>query len=459
MPDPTVEQLVGELRAIVGAEFVHSDDLQAWGGDASQSFALPALVVEPDSTAAVAACVRVASNLGVPITTRGGGSGLAGGAVADGGLLLSTARLKRIIEIDAPAMVARVEAGVITGDLQAAVEVQNLFYPPDPASLSWCTLGGNIACNAGGPRAIKYGMTRQYVLGLTVVLVDGTVIVTGSKTHKQSSGYNLTQLFVGSEGTLGIITEATLRLIPRPPARVVLTALFPSLNAASEAVTAILHGGILPCALELMDQQTLIAVEGVVNLGLPLDAGAMLLVEQDGSSPAALTDELARVGAICKEQGGFAVEIATDEAERTRLWTARRHVYHGMVAAAPHRHLEDVVIPRSVIPQLVAVVQAIAAECGVRIAVAGHAGDGNLHPCILFDGNDPAQAAAAKRAEVAVVQAALDLGGMVSGEHGVGLLKRPFLAAATDPGTLTLMRAVKQSFDPRNLLNPGKVLA
>jgi len=458
-----IEQVMGRLaaamRPIVGEQQVSTGDLAAWGGDASQEFALPGLVVAPGSVAEVAAVVRLATRAGVAVTTRGAGSGLAGGAVPQpGGLVLSMARLSRIVELDAAAMTATVEAGVVTGDLQAMVEAQNLFYPPDPASLSWCTIGGNVACNAGGPRAFKYGMTRNYVLGLTVVLADGQIVRLGSKTHKQSSGYNLSQLFVGSEGTLAVICEATLRLIPRPAARATLTALFPTLLAASEAVTAVLHSGCQPCAVELMDQATIRAVESVVHLGLPLEAGALLLVEVDGAFSDALAAELVGIQHICESFGASALAVATGDEERARLWLARRNVYHGMVAAAPNFYLEDVVVPRSVIPQLVGRVAAIAVETGVQIAVAGHAGDGNLHPCILFDGSDLAQAAAAKRAESAIVEAALALGGMVSGEHGVGSRKQPYLAAGVGDPAYALMRAVKRTLDPHNLLNPGKVV-
>ncbi|PZR96255.1 MAG: glycolate oxidase subunit GlcD [Candidatus Chloroheliales bacterium] len=451
-------RLTSALYGTLGAQYVHTADLAQWSHDATDTFALPAIVVEPGSSEEVAVVVKLAGQFSVPIVTRGAGSGLAGGAVSEGGLILSLARLNRVIEIDAPAMTVTAEAGVVTGDLQVAVEALGLFYPPDPASLSWCSIGGNVAVNAGGPRALKYGMTRNYVLGMTVVLADGQTLRLGGKAHKQASGYSLMHLFIGAEGTLGIITEVTLRLLPLPPVRATLTALFSSLDAASNAVTAVLHSGILPCTIELMDHATLVAIENLLHLGLPQDAGAMMLVEQDGGDARAVRDELRWVQATCEAHGGQRVEIATDEQERARLWAARRNVYNSMVAAAPNLYVEDVVVPRSAIPQMVARIEQIAAETGVKIAVAGHAGDGNVHPCILFDANDPVQAAAAILAEGQIVRAALDLGGMISGEHGVGSLKRGYLEAGVGPAALDLMRTLKRTLDPHNLLNPGKVL-
>jgi glycolate oxidase len=355
-------------------------------------------------------------------------------------------------------MTATVEAGVITGELQAAVESQGLFYPPDPASLAECTIGGNVACNAGGPRALKYGVTRQYVLGMTVVLADGTVLRLGGKLHKNASGYGLLHLFIGSEGTLGIVTEVTLRLIPRPLHRATLTALFPTLADASEAVTAVLHSGSLPCTLELMDRMTLRAVQQYLKIDMPAHAGAMLIIEQDGNDVEAIANELARLRGVCESWSGFEIEIATTHDERERLWRARRSVHYALVNYAPTTRVEDTVVPRSKIPEMVARVERIAAETGLEIAVCGHFGDGNLHPLIAFDATDPDQVARTTRAEQLIVAAALELGGMVSGEHGVGVLKRPFLESAVGPEALALMRMLKQTLDPQNILNPGKIL-
>jgi glycolate oxidase len=455
---PDIPQLTAALRDLLGGEYVHSDDLAQWSHDATYAFALPAIVVEPANSAEVAAIVRLAGSYATPVVTRGAGSGLAGGAISQGGIVLSLARLNRIIEIDAPAMTVTSEAGVVTGDLQAAVEAVGLFYPPDPASLAWCSIGGNVAVNAGGPRALKYGMTRNYVLGMTVILADGQVLHLGAKAHKQASGYALMHLFIGAEGTLGISTEGTLRLIPLPPVRATLTALFPTLEAASNAVTAVLHSGILPCTIELMDQPTLIAIENMLHLGLPQNVAAMLLVEQDGTSLASVTADLTKVQAVCEAHGGNGVQVASDAQERARLWQARRNVYPALVASAPNIYTEDIVVPRSLIPTLIAQVQQIGLDHGVAIAVAGHAGDGNVHPSILFDASDPTQAAAARQAEGAIVRAGLALGGMISGEHGVGMLKREYMEAGVGPLALDLMRAIKHSLDPDNILNPGKVI-
>lgn len=458
IPPVLMPTFIAALAQHVDPVHIHTHDLDMWAHDAAEGWALPDVVVEPETTEEVAAVVCIAAQHGVPITTRGAGSGLTGGSVPDrGGLVVSLAQMNQIVEIDAPAMTVTAQAGVVTGDLQAAVEAQNLFYPPDPASLAWCSIGGNVACNAGGPRALKYGVTRQYVLGMTVVLADGQIVKLGAKTHKQASGYGLLHLFVGSEGTLGIITEVTLRLIPKPPVRVTLSALFPTLDQASTAVTAVLHSGTLPCTIELMDRTTLRHVEDHLHLGLPQHAGAMLVIEQDGRLLSAVSEELALVQAVCIEHGGFGIEIATEEAERARLWQARRSVYFAQLERGPSRR-EDIVVPRSHIPAMVRRVEAIAQTTGLEIAVFGHAGDGNLHPSIMYNPDDPNSTQAAINAERDVVRTAIALGGMVSGEHGVGLLKRPYLEDAVGPVALGLMRTIKQTLDPQNLFNPGKII-
>ncbi|WP_029215475.1 FAD-binding oxidoreductase [Kallotenue papyrolyticum] len=447
------------LAAHLPPDRLRTADLEPWSSDATLQPGRPDLVVEPCSTDEVATVVRIAAAHSLPIITRGSGTGVAGGAVpARGGLVLSLARMNRILEIDAPAMTATVEAGVRTGDLQAAVEARGLFYPPDPASLAECTIGGNVATNAGGPRALKYGVTRHYVLGMTVVLADGRVLRLGGQTHKQAVGYDLKQLFIGSEGTLGIVTEVILRLIPRPGYRATLTALFPSLAAASAAVDAVLHSGSLPCALELMDRTTLRMVRAYLGAEVPVEAGALVIIEQDGNAPAALAAELERAANLCAAQGGFAIEIASDDESRARLWRMRRSVHYALEAAAPSFRVEDTVVPRSRISEMVARVEAIAATTGLPIAVCGHFGDGNLHPLIAFDVRDADQAARAAEAERQIVAAALELGGTLSGEHGIGLLKRPFLATAVGAEVLTLMRQLKRLLDPQDLLNPGKLL-
>lgn len=459
MTDRTLAAARAALAAHLPPDRLRITDLEPWSSDATLQPGRPDLVVEPCSTDEVVTVVRIAAAHGLPIITRGSGTGVAGGAVPErGGLVLSLARMNRILEIDAAAMTATVEAGVRTGDLQAAVEAQGLFYPPDPASLAECTIGGNVATNAGGPRALKYGVTRHYVLGMSVVLADGRVLRLGGKTHKQAVGYDLKQLFIGSEGTLGIVTEVILRLIPRPGYRATLTALFPSLAAASAAVDAVLHSGTLPCALELMDRTTLRMVRAYLGAEVPAEAGALVIIEQDGNAPAALVAELERAAALCAAQGGFAIEIASDDEARARLWRMRRSVHYALEAAAPNFRVEDTVVPRSRIPEMVARVEAIAAASGLPIAVCGHFGDGNLHPLIAFDVRTADQAARAAEAERQIVAAALELGGTLSGEHGIGLLKRPFLATAVGVEALALMRQLKRLLDPQDLLNPGKLL-
>ncbi|HWU36483.1 MAG TPA: FAD-linked oxidase C-terminal domain-containing protein, partial [Candidatus Acidoferrum sp.] len=333
---------------------------------------------------------------------------------------------------------------MVTADLQAEVEKAGLFYPPDPSSNRHSTIGGNIACNAGGPRCLKYGVTGDYVLGLTVVLADGRIIHTGGKCIKDVVGYDLNGLFTGSEGTLGIITEASLRLVAKPKFARTALAEFPRLADASRAVNAILAGGIVPATLELMDETAVECVEAAMHLGLPLDVEAILLVETDGANEAAVLNDIEAAAAICKENGARQVRLARDEAERAELWKARRSVSPALARKAPNKLGEDITVPRNAIPAAIQRLKAIGAKYGLPLVVFGHAGDGNLHPNILFDQRIPEQREKVEQMVQEEFEAALELGGTLSGEHGVGVSKRAYIEKALGPVSIEIQKRIKK---------------
>jgi len=449
------------LRDAVGARKVLDSpvDLIAYSFDGTFEQVVPDVAVLPETTEDVSAVVKVASRYGVPVVPRGMASGLAGGSLpARGGIALSLTRMNRILEIDRENMTVAAEAGVVTADLESEVGKVGLFYPPDPSSNKQSTIGGNVACNAGGPRCLKYGVTGDYVMGLTVVLASGEVLRTGGKPIKNVVGYDLTSLFVGSEGTLGIITEALLRLIAKPRFVRTARAEFVSLDDAAHTVNAILTAGIVPATLELMDETAIACIEEAMQLGLPLDVEAMLIIETDGSDEQAVVREIEAAARICRENGARQVNVAQDEEERERLWRARRSVSPSLVRKAPNKLGEDITLPRSAIPEAVRRIKALSARHGLPIVVFGHAGDGNLHPNILFDRRDPAQWEQVEQIVGEIFQVALDLGGTLSGEHGVGTFKLPFMRQALGSTSIDTQRAIKRALDPQNILNPGKVL-
>jgi len=350
-----------------------------------------------------------------------------------------------------------VQPGVVNAQLQAEVEKIGLFYPPDPQSLRQCTIGGNVATTAGGPRCLKYGTTKDYVLGLQVVLADGRVIRTGGKMMKVQVGYNLTQLFVGSEGTLGIITEVTLRLIPKPRYRGTLMAIFDRLDDAAETVNRILQGGILPLALEMMDNACIRSVEAYKSFGLPLDAETILLIDQDGNDSRVVAQELEEIARLAKEGGAREVRQATAPSEGEALWQARRAVSPALARLRPNKLGEDISVPRANIPAMVRKVTEIAARNRLAIPLFGHIGDGNLHPNILCDLRDPEEMARVQTAAREIFEAAIGLGGALSGEHGIGTLKRQFLPEHLDAAQIEMMQRIKWALDPEDRMNPGKV--
>lgn len=435
------------------------EDLAAYSYDGTFAEGRPDVVLLPSSTEQVSQAVRLAAELAIPIIPRGMGSGLAAGSIpiVEHGMVISLTRMNRILEIDTQNATVRAEAGVVTADLQAAVEKAGLFYPPDPSSIRHSTIGGNIACNAGGPRCLKYGVTGDYVLGLTVVLADGRILKTGGKPIKDVTGYDLNGLFTGSEGTLGLITEALLRLVARP--RYAKTALveFASLDDASRTVNAILLAGIVPACLELMDQTALVCIEEAMHLGLNTQVEASLIIETDGADEPTVLREIEAAARICRETGAQSVKMAQSEADRASLWKARRSMSPALARKAPNKLGEDITVPRSAIPQVVQRLRLISAEYGLPIVIFGHAWDGNLHPNILFDKRQPEQWSKAEQMVAEIFAASLEVGGTLSGEHGVGVLKRPYLERALGPVSLDIQRRIKQALDPQNILNPGKI--
>jgi glycolate oxidase len=452
-----------KLKAIVGADNFTSapEDLLAYSYDGSGLEYLPAGVVFPGTTTEISRIMELAAGISLPVIPRGAGTGMTGGSLAvRGGLILALSRLNRIVEIDQANQIAVVEPGVITGQFQAEVRKLGLFYPPDPASLNFCTIGGNVANGAGGPSAVKYGVTRDYVLGLEVVLADGSIIHSGVRTAKGVVGYDLTRLFIGSEGTLGIITKIILRLLALPVAKRTFLVLTRSLVQAANLVAEILQSGLLPSTLEYMDKTTLRAVARYFPEPLPAAAGALLLIEVDGDEQ---TVEIQgeRLLALLRnrEEAGNLLEVrqAKDRAEITALWEARRAISPAAFELKPHKISEDVVVPRSRIPALVAFTELLAEELNLPILTFGHAGDGNIHVNIMLDKENPAELQKGLTAKKRLFSHVLELSGTLSGEHGVGLTKAPFLAMELDAPSIRIMRQIKKVFDPRNIMNPGKM--
>ena len=418
---------------------------------------LPGAVALPTETAQVVELVRVCGEFDVPIVPRGAGSGLSGGAAGiEGALTIAFTAMDRIIEIDPPNLCVVVQPGVINARLKAAVAEHGLFYAPDPASFEMCSIGGNLGTNAGGLCCVKYGQTRESVLGLEVVMADGSVVRTGGKNVKDVAGYSLTHLIVGSQGTLAIITEATLRLRPAPPPRATLLAFFPTLEAAGDAVAGIAAAGLSPVTLELMDRFTIAAVDDVHALGLDREAAAMLMIESDLPAAAA-ADELERAEAVCTGVGATTTVRSQTPAEADLLRQARRAAHWALEKLGDVK-MEDVGVPRSRVPDMLRAIEAIAAKHDVRIGTFGHAGDGNLHPDLVLERGDPRGEAITKAVQQDLYRAALDLGGTVTGEHGIGSARREWLEPQLGADAVRVMRAIKTALDPQGLLNPGRVL-
>lgn len=447
------------ICAIVGSANVlqSPEECVCYGYDASKLKSIPDVVVFPANVSEISELLKLANAERLPVFPRGAGTGMVGAAIpGNGGIVMVLTRLNRILEIDPDNMVGVVEPGVITGEFQKALAPHGLFYPPDPASLAFSTIGGNIAMCAGGPRAVKYGVTRDYVLGLRVVLPTGSVIRTGTRTMKGVVGYDLTRLMVGSEGTLGVFTEITLRLLPAPEGIRTMTAVFPLLDGAAQAVSQIIRERVVPSTIELMDQATIEVVENHLGIGLPVNAEALLLIEIDGR-PAVLDEDAARIADICRRCGCSAVEVARTGEERERLWKARRSVSPALGRIRPGKINEDVTVPRTRIPDLIRAIRRLAEKYGLIIVCFGHAGDGNIHTNIMLDKTDADERSRAARAVEDLFRTVLDLGGTLSGEHGIGIAKSPFLKWEIGEEGLEAMWRIKKALDPLNILNPGKM--
>ena len=451
---------IASVQRIVGAEQVLTadEDLIPYSFDGTAALKQrPRCVVFPRSTEEVAACVKLAAEHGLPIVTRGSGTGLSGGSVpVKHCMVLCLVKLDRIIEVDPANLTLRAQCGVITKEIDDAAGKHGLFYPPDPGSMKISTIGGNVAENSGGLRGLKYGVTRDYVMGLTVVLPDGAIANLGSKCVKDVAGYSLKDLFIGSEGTLGIITEVLLKLLPKPAARRTMLAMYDSMEAAAETVSAIIAAKIIPCTLEFLDRMTLKCVEDYAKIGLPTDVEALLLMETDGH-PAAVADEADHMRDIAKAHGAREVKMAADEAEGARLAAARRNAFSALARMKPTTILEDVTVPRSELATMVKFINKTAAKHRLLIGTFGHMGDGNLHPTFLTNERDSGEMHRVEEALGEIVGETLRLGGTVTGEHGVGLAKKAFLRQQFGDASYELLKTVKQALDPKRILNPGKI--
>jgi glycolate oxidase len=445
--------------AIVGPGHEKLDD---YGRDESPlpEFYPPECAALCASTEQVSAVLRICAEHNVPVTPRGAGSGMVGGALPiAGGIVLSTERMQKIKEIDDASLLAIVEPGVVTGRLQETVEEQGLFYPPDPASLEFCSIGGNAATNAGGPRAFKYGVTREYVLGLEVGLMGGEVLRCGRRTAKGVTGYDLVAGFVGTEGTFGVITELTLKLLPKPPAAATVLGVFKDVPAAGTAITSLLRGGLRPRVLELADKHSIDHIRSKSRYRFPENAGAIVLIEVDGQDEE-MPPMMEKIAAACDELGALDVLGATELAERRAVWEARRLISPALKENWKIKVNEDICVPRGRIVEMLARIDRVSAETGIATAVFGHAGDGNLH-CNLLSNDDPQDPAVRRRMWAAaerVFAHTIELGGTLSGEHGIGLTKRDYMHMEQSEQLLAWQRKWKAMWDPSGLLNPGKLI-
>ena len=454
--DTTIKQ---SLKEIVGAENFSDSliDLIAYSKDASEHQHRPDAAVWPVDTEQVSAIMKLASREKCPIVPRGAGTSLAGLAVPEqGGIILDLGRMDKIIDISIEDRLAVVQPGVVYADLDRTLSPYGFFFPPDPASGSVCTLGGNVATNAGGIKGAKYGTTKDYVLALEVVLADGRVLHTGSKCMKSVSGYDLTRLFVGSEGTLGVVTEITLKINPKPPLFSTAMATFENLEDAGRAVNEIMYSGIIPSALEVVDQQTLVAINQNTDLGLP-EVEALLVAETDGHTREETEFQMEKIVSIFKNNHATTVKHAEDKEEAEALWAARKSAYGVVARINNNLFVEDLAVPMSKVPDMLRAISDIARKHDVQMPTVGHVGDGNLHPVICFDGSDPDEVKRVEEASTELFEKVIELGGTLTGEHGIGLAKIPFMSLEHDEISMDIMRSIKRLFDPNNILNPGKM--
>jgi glycolate oxidase len=453
------EEIKQELIKIVGEENYTERliDMVSYSYDASEHSHRPSCGVWPGTAEQVSEILKLANREQIPVIPRGAGTGLSGMSVpAKGGIVLDLNRMNKILAISIEDRLAVVQPGVVYASLESALAPYGFFFPPDPASGKVSTLGGNVATNAGGVKGAKYGTTRDYVLGLQVVLPDGRVMRTGSKAIKSVSGYDLTRLFVGSEGTLGVVTEIILKINPKPRATSTALATFDNLEDAGHAVTEIMHSGILPSVLEILGRETLVAINQNTDLNLP-EVDAMLLVETDGYTSEETEYQMKKILDIFRQNHAQEVKEAKSEAEVTELWKARKSAYAVLARIKTHFVLEDVTVPIGKVAKMLRGVNEIAKKYNLQIATFGHAGDGNLHPQILYDGYDPDQVKRMEAASGELFKLAISLEGTLTGEHGIGLSKARYMTLEHDPAAMDVMRSLKKMFDPNNILNPGKM--
>ena len=458
----TSQALIKDFEALLGKENVFSSeaDRMSYSYDSAVLPAvMPAFVVRPTNSEQLGACVKMLYENGIPMTVRGAGTNLSGGVIPDKSdtVVILTTGLNRVLEINSRDLYAVVEPGVITADFAAAVSKKNLFYPPDPGSQAVSTIGGNIAENAGGLRGLKYGVTKDYLMGVDFFDATGALVTSGSRTVKCVTGYNLTGLLIQSEGTLGVISQAVLKLVPPPKASRALMAVFANMQDAAEAVAGIIAGHILPCTLEFLDNNTIVRVDDFTKAGLPRDAGAILLIEVDGH-PAQVADDAEAVEKILKANNAVAVHVPKDAAEKFKLWEARRMALPVLARCRPTTVLEDATVPRSQIPAMMKTIGEISAKYRVEVGTFGHAGDGNLHPTFLCDKRDAEEYARVEAAIDEMFDTAIKLQGTLSGEHGIGTAKAKWMEKETSRGTILFSQRLRRALDPKGLLNPTKLV-
>lgn len=444
--------ILGKARILTAAE-----DLISYSYDATNQNLLPEAVVFPQNSDEISKILVLANENKIPVVPRGAGTGYSGGSLPfQGGIVLALSKMDKILEIDQENLTATVEPGVVTGKLQEEVESRGLFYPPDPSSLKTCTLGGNVAENSGGPRGLKYGVTKDYVLALEVVIPTGEILKLGAKTNKSVAGYNLADLMIGSEGTLGVITKVTIKLMPKPEGRYALFVLFDKLDNAALAVSKIIKEKIIPSALEFLDKNALSCVKDYLNMPLADNVQAMLLIEVDGDK-ILLDSQLKKISQVCLSCGAIKIEEAKTEEEIEKIWAARRSISPALSRLGPTKISEDIVVPRSKLKEMVLALDEIRNKYKINLVAFGHAGDGNIHVTIQTDKRKEEELRRVNEAVDEVMKTTLSLGGSISGEHGIGLTKKKFLPWEIGQNELNLMRRIKNTLDPNNILNPGKI--
>ena len=454
------ENLLSELRQIVGDKNVltEKEDLIPYSFDGTAALQqMPGCVVFATSTQEIAGVLKLANDKNLAVVTRGSGTGLSGGSLPSKDcIVLCTVKMDKILEVDCANLTMLVEPGVLTLTIADAALAAGLFYPPDPGSMKISTIGGNVAENSGGLRGLKYGVTRNYVMGLEVVLPDGEILWTGNKCVKDVAGYSLRDLFIGSEGTLGVITKVLLRLIPKPAAKKTMVATFGAMDQAADTVSAIIAAQIIPCTLEFLDRMTIHCVEDYAKIGLPLDCEALLLMETDGH-PVVVAEEAEQMEIIARDCGALEVRVAANDAEATKLASARRSAFSALARVAPTTILEDATVPRSELATMVRFVEVIAKKYKLRVGTFGHMGDGNLHPTFLTDERNHEEMHRVEEAFKEIFTEAVRLGGTITGEHGIGLAKKSFLPKFAGDASMRVMRELRKALDPKGTLNPGKM--